>query len=111
ADRVFEVPQLAIFYLTMDTSGPDSPFTDLLVRQAVSHAIDKDHLVQLTAGQATVLDCLYPPGLGDGLECEGYSYDPERAADLMADSAHPDGFSTTLVTDNSDDSQAAAQAI
>lgn len=110
-NRVFEVPQLAISYVTMDTSGPDSPFADLQVRLAASHAIDREHLVQLVAGQAEVLTCLYPPGLSEGMDCDGYPYDPELAADFLADSEYPEGFSTQLYTDNSDDSQAIAQAI
>lgn len=109
--RWSEVPQLSISYLTMDTSGPDSPFADLQVRLAVSHAIDREHLVQLVAGQAEVLDCLYPPGLSEGMDCAGYPYDPETAADLLAESDYPNGFSTELYTDNSDDSQTIAQAM
>jgi ABC-type transport system substrate-binding protein len=95
----------------MDTSGPDSPFADLQVRLAASHAIDREHIVQLLAGQAEVLNCLYPPGLAEGMDCDGYPYDRDRAADLLAGSQYPDGFATQLYTDNSDDSQAIAQAI
>jgi ABC-type transport system substrate-binding protein len=110
-DRAVEVPQLTITYLTMDTSGPESPFADLQVRLAASHAIDREHIVQLLAGQAEVLGCIFPPGLAEGMDCEGYPYDPEAAADLLAASEYPDGFATELYTDNSDDSQTMAQAI
>jgi len=110
--RIHELTQLAIQYLTMDTSGPDSPFASLEVRQAVSYAIDRQNLIDVFAGRADELRCIYPPALpGFNPGCEGYGYDPEAARELMADAGFEDGFATKLYTDPSEDSLAMTQSI
>ena len=61
ADRLIVTPAVATTYISMDTSGPDSPFKDVRVRQAVNHVIDKDNLVRLTGGLGEPADCIFPP--------------------------------------------------
>ena len=70
------------------------PLDDKLVRQAISHAIDTESLVEaLYAGYAEEGVGLLPPGyLGyhDGLE--GYEYDLEKAEELLAEAGYEDGL-------------------
>lgn len=74
-----------------------SPFDNELVRKAMCYAIDKDMLLELTAdGHGTKLgSSMYPafkkyfdPSLSDA-----YSYDPEKAKELLKEAGYPNGFS------------------
>jgi ABC-type transport system substrate-binding protein len=100
-------------FLSMDTSDPDGgPLTDVLVRRAFNHAIDKENIVQLLRNRGVVAHCIYPPQLpGHNPDCLPYDYDPERARELMEEAGFGSGFSTTLYTDPSEDSTAVVQAI
>lgn len=101
AERVVSSELIATNWMTMDTSGPDSPFADPLVRRAVSHAIDKANLVRLQNGRGTVADCIFPTQLpGFDPTCDPYPYDLERAQALMAEAGNT-GFSTQIYTDTS----------
>jgi ABC-type transport system substrate-binding protein len=98
-DRVVADSLVATNFLWMDTSGPDSPFTDVRVRQAVSHVIDKPNLVRLFNGRGEVADCIFPPALpGHDSACDPYPRDVQKAKALMAE-AGVTGFSTQLYTD------------
>ena len=89
------------FYLAMDTSGPDSPFADPLVRQAVNHAIDKQNQVRIVNGRATVAGCIFPTLLpGQNPACAPYDYSVDKAQAPM-DQAGNAGFATQLYTDRS----------
>lgn len=113
ADRIALVSQIAVNYLSIDTSPPDGgPLADARVRQAMNHAIDKENIVQLMRGRGTVAHCIFPEGMpGHNPDCMPYAYDPDAAEGLLADAGVADGFSTTLYTDTSEDSTAIAQAI
>lgn len=76
------------------------PFDDVRVRQALCYAVDVDGILQLTEdGRGTkVGSSMYPnfkkyfvEELGDT-----YSYDPEKARQLLADAGYPDGFSFAI---------------
>ncbi|MDF9717069.1 hypothetical protein INN71_08850 [Nocardioides sp. ChNu-153] len=78
----------------------EGPFADPLVREAVAHAINRDNA--LTAAFQSNGEPLYGvvmpedpalEGVGDDL----WSYDPDRAKELLAEAGYPDGFSATLL--------------
>ena len=101
ADRVISSELIATNWMAMDTSGPDSPFADPLVRRAVSHAIDKANLVRLQNGRGVVADCIFPTQLpGHDAACDPYPHDLAKAQALMAEAGNT-GFSTQLYTDTS----------
>jgi ABC-type transport system substrate-binding protein len=77
--------------LIMDTRQP--PFDNLLVRQAVATAIDKDFFARSTGGSVDPLQGIYVPIMTQFEESfqSNYAYDPEAAKALMAEAGLADG--------------------
>lgn len=74
-------------------------FADLNVRQALQYAIDKEGINKTVfAGTGTIPNSIMPAVLYDGSpqQVPPYSYDVAKAKQLIATSAFPNGFSTTL---------------
>lgn len=101
---VLRSPTMRVAYLRMDAAGvtgKDNPLTNLKVRQAIFHAIDRPTLAhQLISPQAEVprATC-FPLQKGcDASEAVEYPYDPDKARALLAEAGYPDGFSTKLVS-------------
>ncbi len=111
-DWVERAPQVATWFMSIDTSAPDSPLSDVLVRQAIAHAIDKANILEINLGVGTVAPCILPPQMaGYDADCDPYDYNPDTARDLLAQAGFADGFSTTLYTDTTDPDPAIGQAI
>lgn len=74
------------------------PFNDLRVRQALSHAIDRQALIDgAMFGFGAPIGTHFAPHHPAYLDLtELYPYDPDRARDLLAQAGYPDGFSTTF---------------
>ncbi|MCQ0093257.1 ABC transporter substrate-binding protein [Roseovarius sp. M141] len=91
---------MRVGYLSMDAAGRSSmdpnPFTDLKVRQAVNHAIDRQALVDnLLKGKSKVVStACFPSQFGCAQDVTNYDYDPEKAKALLAEAGYEDGFST-----------------
>lgn len=70
------------------------PFNDLKVRQAINYAVDKEALIKdLLGGLAEVTKGpMHPmvPGFKDNLS--PYTYNPQKAKDLLAQAGYPDGL-------------------
>ena len=74
------------------------PFSDIRVRQALNHAIDKDSIVKnVYSGYAQRMNGPSVPGQVGYVETPGFSFDPAKAKRLLAEAGYPNGFSTTLV--------------
>jgi oligopeptide transport system substrate-binding protein len=98
---VYSMPEVGTNYLSLNTQM--KPLDNVKVRQAISWAIDRDKLVRLIAGQGKPLYQIYPPGMpGYQADKQWYGYDPAKAKALLAQAGYPNGFSTTLDTDNVD---------
>jgi oligopeptide transport system substrate-binding protein len=69
------------------------PFQDVRVRQAFNHAIDRETIVQAILNDAwTVATGLVPPNIPEyNADLAGYTYDPARAQELMAEAGYPGG--------------------
>ncbi len=86
------------FCLIPDSANPESPFSKLEVRQAVSYAIDRESMAEnLGYGFARPAYQLYPgyaeavvPGL------EKTEYNPDKARELLAAAGYPNGFTTSI---------------
>lgn len=86
-----------IFY---DITSP--PFEDLNVRKAISYAINYKQIVESIEGgekYAAKLTGIPPAGfLGGSAQLKDfYTYDPEKAKQLLKKSDYPDGFETVLM--------------
>lgn len=83
--------QRRVFAFITPTSAPTD---DVLVRQAINHAINKEAIVEsIFAGHASVLSGVWLPGeIGYDPDFAGYEYDPEQARDLLAQAGYPDGL-------------------
>ncbi len=91
---------MRVGYLNMDAAGRSkmdpNPFTDVRVRQAVNHAIDRKTIVAaLLKGQSKVVSTpCFPSQFGCVQDVTVYDYDPEKAKALLAEAGYPDGFET-----------------
>ena len=79
--------------LFMDTRN--EPFSDLKVRQAVAHAIDKEFFSRSTGGVVDPLEGIYVPVMPQFSADfkSAYPYDPEKGKELLAEAGYPDGIS------------------
>lgn len=74
------------------------PFDNLLVRQAIAHAIDRQAIIDgAMFGLGTPIGSHFAPHHPAYVELTGtYAYDPEMAKQLLADAGYPEGFSATI---------------
>lgn len=87
----------------MRTDKP--PFTDVRVRRAISHAIDRQAMIEAVWMRGELSPAV-PRGLAEwslpvdqlGEGAKYYRYDPKEARRLLAEAGHAKGFKTTLTT-------------
>ena len=94
-------PTSRMMYIVLDASGrtgPDSPFKELKVRQAIAHAIDRQGIVTaLVQGGARVLHAFcFPQDFGCPKDVVQYDYDPAKARQLLSEAGYPNGFEATF---------------
>lgn len=84
-----------VIHIGMNTTKP--PLDNVLVRQALNYAVDKEAIVNgVLRGLGKVSDSYIADSTWGYVASGGYSYDPERARELLAEANLPDGFETTL---------------
>ena len=83
-------PQFDVEYIGMNVTKP--PFDDPKVRQALNYAVDRETLAtRLREGTSVPAKGIIPPGFpGFNPGLEGYSFDPEKAKRLLAESKYGD---------------------
>ncbi len=91
-------PGMNVAYLAMNCEK--APFTDVRVRQAINHAINRQGIIHaLYRGLGSEAAGPLPPTIwGFDSELEPYPYDPPRARALLAEAGYAAGFETTLWT-------------
>ncbi|HOV09897.1 MAG TPA: ABC transporter substrate-binding protein [Spirochaetota bacterium] len=94
--KVVEQPGLNVGYLAMNQSK--KPFDNKLVRQAVSHAINKADIIKAVYGNlGTPAKNPIPPTMwsyNDSIK--DYEYNPKLAKELLKKAGYENGFKTTL---------------
>ena len=93
-----EMPQVNYYFVAVNHSIPR--LQDRRVRQALSHVLDKDAIVQsVLAGAGQVATGPIHPFLGDyyNPNVQTYAYDPEAAAALMTEAGWTKGEDGILV--------------
>ena len=90
--EVHEAPVPNVAYMAMNTAT--EPWSDLRVRQAINHAIDRTPIVKLGyRGQAIPAHGPLPPGhWGHHEATTRYPHDPARARALLAEAAADGAF-------------------
>jgi peptide/nickel transport system substrate-binding protein len=79
-------------------NNQSGPFKDKRVRQAVSHAIDKQLIIdRIMNGNGTpIAGILSPDAFGKNTNLPRLAYDPAKAKALLASAGHPDGIDVVL---------------
>ena len=86
-------------YVTLNMNLPE--LQDVKVRQAMNYAIDKDAYIQLMyAGNGKPATSVVPSIISGYKEQTPYTYDVEKAKELMKEAGYEDGFKLTLWGDN-----------
>ena len=100
----------AVYYLGLNQKNENLAKPE--VREAMKHLVDYQAIADtIMAGQAEVHQAFLPSGFLGALEETPYSFDVERARELLAEAGLEDGFSVTMDTRNTPEITAIAQAI
>ena len=78
---------------TIGLNARKPPFDDARVRQAFNYALDRERLLNtFSRGNALLAEGPLPPGMPGygGLEGEGYTFDPQKARQLLAEAGYAD---------------------
>ncbi len=109
-DQIAITEQLHTGYVAMNVNI--KPFDNVLVRQAVNMAINKERVVKLINGRAVPANQPLPPAMpGYEKSYEGYKYDVEGAKAKLKEAGMENGFETDLYVMNTDPQPRIAQAI
>jgi len=83
----------------LSMNNAKAPFDNLKVRQAVSHALNREEIIAGNGmgGLGTPIGSHFSPANAAYVDLTGtYPYDPEKAKALLAEAGYPDGFKATL---------------
>ena len=82
----------------MSTNNKAKPFDNKLVRQAMAYAVDRQAVVDLVMfGYGTPIGSHWSPSTPYYLDLtDKFSYNPEKAKELLAKAGYPDGFEATI---------------
>jgi peptide/nickel transport system substrate-binding protein len=88
----------SVFLLVPDSLNPQSPFANVKVRQAASHAIDAAAIAKTVFyGEAEGSNqVMYKTHWGYNPSVVGYPYNPAKAKQLLIEAGYPNGFKTKL---------------
>ena len=102
--KVVKSPGTPIRYVSFNFDK--EPFDNLLVRQAIAHAINTEDIVSVMDGLGIRSGGIIGPmvfGYKPEIEEVAYPYDPEKGKELLAKAGFPNGFKTTIWTTNASD--------
>lgn len=74
------------------------PLDNLLVRQAMAHAINKDAIAEFLLGPTgSIATSVVSASIFGAVPQEPFEYDPELSRELLAEAGYPDGVQTTVL--------------
>jgi len=104
------ISSLSCTYLSVNLNK--APFDNPKVREAITHAIDRQLIVDtINSGIGQAADAIIAPGVFGYYSTGVPTYDVELAKSLLAEAGYPDGFSTTLMVNDSQSRIEVCQAI
>jgi peptide/nickel transport system substrate-binding protein len=100
--QIAEFPSNVMSHISMRTD--QKPFSDVRVRQAISHAIDRTGIIDAVAEGVGVANPPVPAALREwsipmdklGEGAKYYTYDPAEARRLLAAAGYPNGFPASV---------------
>jgi peptide/nickel transport system substrate-binding protein len=100
--KTAEFPANVMSHISMRTD--QKPFNDVRVRHAISHAIDRQGIIDAVAEGVGVFNAAVPAALKDwavpvtqlGEGAKYFKYDPAEAKRLLAAAGYPNGFQGTV---------------
>ena len=95
-----EEESLSVAFFGFNTNK--APFDNVKIRQAIAYAVSADDIVESVALGAGVAanSPIGPKVFGHNPDAKFYSQDFEKARQLMAEAGYPDGFRTTVWTND-----------
>ncbi len=91
-------------YMVMNVSEEHgAPFKDIRVRQAMNMAVNKDNVMIVASNGLGSVQDYYLTDISYAFsgDVQGYTYNPERAKELLAEAGYADGFSFALICHDS----------
>ena len=94
--NVIEYPTNRVYYIAFNnlTSGVGQPTEDPRVRQALNHAVDVEGIIDalFNGNGARATGLMTAADFGYNHALAPYSYDPDRARELLAEAGYTEGF-------------------
>jgi peptide/nickel transport system substrate-binding protein len=88
-------------YQQMYMNRAEPPFDDINVRKALNYAFDRQGIVDaVDFGYGEPNSQIFPEGywaFNEDIGTDHYTYDPDKARELLAASEHPDGFTFDML--------------
>jgi peptide/nickel transport system substrate-binding protein len=107
---IFKAPSLSCFYVSMNLRT--KPFDQKLVRKAISHAIDRQLIIDtVLSGAGDPADAIIAPAVYGYYKTGVDKYDPALSKQLLAQAGYPNGFTCNLWTNNNQERIDICQAI
>ena len=95
--KVYIWPGNRVAHIGMNCQKP--PFDDVRIRQAINYAVDREALIKgVLMGLGYPADSIVAPGVWGYHGVKKYTYDPDRARELLAEAGYPDGLKVTIWT-------------
>ncbi|MDT0682082.1 ABC transporter substrate-binding protein [Roseicyclus sp. F158] len=94
-------PDLRVGFLVLDAAGytdEDGPLTNVKVRQAVNHALNREEMAEYLIGGSAkpIYTPCHPAQFGCTEDIPAYPYDPEKSKALLEEAGYGDGFQMDL---------------
>ncbi len=101
---IVKTVQVAVHYMGLNTKY--GPTKNVLVRKALEFAVDKQQIIRLLGGLGVPANEPIPTSMPSAYEKTlpanaTYTYNPAKAKALLKQAGYPNGFKTTIYTDNS----------